>query len=1234
MSHASKPHHAIKVLQINLRHSRLASAALSQILLDQDIDIALVQEPYATKINADSPPTIPHLPDSFEALHRLGSDHLYGAAIIAKRSLKCHLQTDLSVNHVAAVRLDFDGRTFLLLSIYLRPSLPSLEAELLPILSHSSLLLMRTIIGADTNAKSPLWNSKCSNARGRELESLLARFPLYVCNLPADSLQFAPAETSFIDVTLAGNSVEVHNWHFPDIPSLSDHPFISFELPCSSRRSARSARAFNFLPPLQYLDKDKFQAILRATCDKRKLQPIVTDGTTTPSSIDEAVSLIVDLITFSARSSRLPVTPNATAGRMPWWSDELSRLRRETRKSRKRWVSCATSEKESLHIGFKRAKALYQRALRLAIEKAWLDFCARASDSDLLDSLKRLAGNNSSTPFPSLIAVGDITYNDPAAILEHFASHFFCQPTDPDFLGNVPLCQLTPLECPPISSVELVDALAALSPDASPGPDGISSGLLSLSTQIIQPFLLSILNGALQCSYFPAQWRHAKVKVIPKSNKDNYLLLNSYRPISIVNTLSKVFEKILLSRLSWLAKSNNWFNDNQHGFREAKSTESAAHQLVSFIEDGFAKGISTAAAFIDIQSAFDKASHPAILAALRKKGCPIYLVNIIASFLSQRKATLCNESTSVTVDLVTGCPQGSVLSSFLWLVLVDDVLELSFDFHFLSLAYADDVTLAASHRDVTVATAQLQVVCDKVVNWASSVDLSINAAKTTFILFSRKRSPPPDISLQFGDHLIQPRAEVQYLGFTLDRRLTWHAHVVAKCTAAKKLIFLVKRCLSSTWGLSSSRLKKLYSSSVEPTLLYGCSLWCPVIDKVRSISILKSTQRLMALVILRAFKSTSAEACLALTGLLPIDLRIAELAAFRLSAIRSPVSPRAFLTICKKFPNTELSQSFSVPKRYFSPFHPPWLTPALQPLIILPAEGLIPLLPSAPGTVRVYTDGSVISGCTGYGLVVVNSSGIVATCRGKLPNDCSIFQAEGQAILQAIRFAITIVPKPSFIEIFSDSRAALISSLTSERITSPFHDVRTLLISLGNQIQLFWIAGHRGHLGNEFADSLAKQGALGPGTFTDALPPPSSIFRLKVRQTVWNMWATRWAESPKASATRAFFPTINSTKPITQLELPLQVVQLLTGHCRLHSYLFKIACAPSPICSCGTDEETIEHFIFFCSQFNAVRLKFKEIALQTCKLWPPPLVDIVRLNPLLTAFIAFILKSKRFDRHS
>ena len=180
--------------------------------------------------------------------------------------------------------------------------------------------------------------------------------------------------------------------------------------------------------------------------------------------------------------------------------------------------------------------------------------------------------------------------------------------------------------------------------------------------------------------------------------------------------------------------------------------------------------------------------------------------------------------------------------------------------------------------------------------------------------------------------------------------------------------------------------------------------------QVRAAAILRSTQRQIALMMLRAFKSTSTEACLILNGLLPIDFRIAELAAGRFVAIRSPFSPRAATFIHESFPSTDLSQSVSLPARYFSPHHPPLAPPPA--LIILPPDGHIPLLPPAPGITRVYTDGSVISGCTGYGILVCNPDGIVATCRGKLPSTCSILQAEGQALLQAIGFASTMSPQP------------------------------------------------------------------------------------------------------------------------------------------------------------------------------------------------------------------------------
>ena len=697
--------------------------------------------------------------------------------------------------------------------------------------------------------------------------------------------------------------------------------------------------------------------------------------------------------------------------------------------------------------------------------------------------------------------------------------------------------------------------------------------------------------------------------------------------------MSKVFEKVLLSRLSWLAKAHNWFHDHQHGFREAKSTESAAYQLVAYIENAFAKGQYTATAFIDIQSAFDKANHQAILAALERKDCPVYLVRIIASFLNSRKATLVNENNSFTAELHTGCPQGSVLSAFLWLVLVDDVLQLPFDFDFLNLAYADDITLSTSHTDPVAATAQLQAICAAVGNWANTVELKINSGKTTFMLFSRKRSPLPAVSLQLDGRPIQPVLQFLYLGLLLDHRLNWQPHVQAKCLLAKKLFFSARRHLAVTWGLTSQRLRKLYLSSIEPMLLYGCSLWCPAIDKTRTLTILRSTQRSLTLVILRVFKSTSIEACLALSHLLPIELRIAELAASRFLRLKPIFSPCAAKTILRRFPLIDLSQSTLHPMRFFSPLFPPWAQPSLRPLIILPRDIHLPLLPPDSSTMRIYTDGSVIGGCTGYGLLVCSHTGITATCRGKLPYNCSVFQAEGEAILQGLLFASATTPQPKSVEIFSDSRAALLSSLSADRINSPFTEIRTLLYSLANIVQLFWIAGHQGHAGNEIADKLAKQGALGPGTHTDYLPPPVSSIRLLLRRQVVDLWEANWANSVKASVTRSFFPSIDSTKHFKKIDLPVMVIQLLSGHSRLRSFLFRTTCVTSPLCLCGKSEETVNHFLFHCNHFNELRSSFKETSLRFCHMWPPRLQDIPRHKYLFSAFISFVVKSSHANRH-
>ena len=140
----------------------------------------------------------------------------------------------------------------------------------------------------------------------------------------------------------------------------------------------------------------------------------------------------------------------------------------------------------------------------------------------------------------------------------------------------------------------------------------------------------------------------AKVTVLKKPNKDSYKNVKSFRPISVLNSLAKILEKILYGRLSWLSEKYNWFGKNQHGFRPGLSTETAMHELTNTVEGNFNKKIFTTVAFLDVSGAFDYTWPIAVLAALSKKKCPLYLLQIIESLFYNRTAILETESSSYT----------------------------------------------------------------------------------------------------------------------------------------------------------------------------------------------------------------------------------------------------------------------------------------------------------------------------------------------------------------------------------------------------------------------------------------------------------------------------------------------------------------------------------------------------------------------------------------------------------
>ncbi|KZS19239.1 Uncharacterized protein APZ42_014398 [Daphnia magna] len=176
----------------------------------------------------------------YVAFHSLDRDHECGAVILVRVSLavSCRAISRSSLNPVAAVDLHSCGKTFRFISMYVRPSCHDSSTVFRSV--FRSLLTPLTVIGVDSNAKSSLWNSVTTDRKGMDLEKILLVYKLNVLNRNRNELDFLPSGTSFLDITLGTDDIVTPRCFFPTIPSLSDHPFIYFEImrstqPCSVR---------------------------------------------------------------------------------------------------------------------------------------------------------------------------------------------------------------------------------------------------------------------------------------------------------------------------------------------------------------------------------------------------------------------------------------------------------------------------------------------------------------------------------------------------------------------------------------------------------------------------------------------------------------------------------------------------------------------------------------------------------------------------------------------------------------------------------------------------------------------------------------------------------------------------------------------------------------------------------------------------------------------------------------
>jgi hypothetical protein len=136
------------------------------------------------------------------------------------------------------------------------------------------------------------------------------------------------------------------------------------------------------------------------------------------------------------------------------------------------------------------------------------------------------------------------------------------------------------------------------------GIDGIQNECLRQLPMRLLVYLTQLFNRCLQLSHLPNLWKEAKVITLPKLGKDLKFLQN-VRPVSLLSTTGKLFEKVILKILQKHIEERGLLNTSQFGFRARHSTTLQCMRLTNHVTLNFGNKISTAVVFLDIEKAFD-----------------------------------------------------------------------------------------------------------------------------------------------------------------------------------------------------------------------------------------------------------------------------------------------------------------------------------------------------------------------------------------------------------------------------------------------------------------------------------------------------------------------------------------------------------------------------------------------------------------------------------------------------